>query len=66
MTNVLPKIARDGFYSTADAAHLLEVDRKTIYRWKQAGYIKAKRNKRNNRDYFMGYELMKVFGLPVR
>jgi len=62
MINVIPKIARDGFYSTADAAELLAVDPRTIYRWKKAGYLKAKKNWRNGRDYFMGYDLIRVMG----
>lgn len=45
-----------------EAAFLLDVDRRTIYRWRKMGYIKTKKYRHCGREYIMGRELVKFFG----
>lgn len=61
MTNNRPKVALEGQYSMTDAAILLDVDRKTIYRWRQMGYLKTKQHRHNSRPFILGREILKIF-----
>lgn len=62
MTSVRPDVCLNGHYSMTEAAFLLDVDRRTIYRWRKMGYIKTKKYRHCDREYIMGRELVKFFG----
>lgn len=62
MTNSRPRIALNDTFNFQEAADLLGVDRRTIYRWRRMGYIKVtKPRKVNKREYILGKELLKVY-----
>lgn len=61
MTNTRPRVALDGQYSMTEAAALLKVDRKTIYRWRTSGYIKTKIHRYTKLPFLEGREILKVF-----
>lgn len=62
MTNTRPRVALDGHYSFAEAAFLLGVDRKTIYRWRKLGYLPETRPRRvNRRSYILGKYIVRAF-----
>jgi len=52
----------DGTYSFAEAAAILEVDPKTIYRWRKLGYLPETKPRRvNRRSYILGKHIVRVF-----
>ena len=51
----------DGHYSVTEAAAILGVDRKTIYRYRQNGYMKEKHHRYNKRPFVTGREILKIF-----
>ena len=52
----------DGQYSFAEAALLLGVDRKTIYRWRKQGYLPETKPRRiNRRSYILGKYIVRAF-----
>lgn len=61
MTTTRPHVALEGRYSLADAARILEVDRKTIYRWRKCGYLKEKKHRFNKRPFILGRDLLRIF-----
>ncbi len=61
MTNTRPHVASDGRYSMTEAAALLGVDRKTIYRWRKSGYLKSHKRRMNDRPFLFGREILKIF-----
>ena len=62
MTNTRPRVATDGHYSFAEAASLLGVDRKTIYRWRRLGYLPESKPRRiNRRSYILGKHILRAF-----
>ena len=62
MTNTRPHVAQDGRYSFAEAASLLGVDRKTIYRWRKLGYLPETRPRRiNGRSSILGKHIIRAF-----
>ncbi len=65
MTNSRPHVALDGHYSMTEAASLLGVDRKTIWRWRDCGYLKAKKSRINRRPFVLGRDILKIFDLCV-
>lgn len=48
-----------------EAAALLGVNRKTIYRWRECGYLKTKIRRINKLPYVEGREILKIFDLCV-
>lgn len=61
MTNTRPRIPLDGHYTMTETADLLGVDRKTIYRWRQDGYLKETQRRRRPGKYILGREILKFF-----
>lgn len=62
MTNTRPRVAMDGHYNFEEAASLLGVDRRTIYRWRRLGYLpETKPRKVNRRSYILGKYILRVF-----
>lgn len=62
MTNTRPRVALDGQYSFTEAAAILGVDRKTIYRWRRLGYLPETKPRRvNRRSYILGKYIVRVF-----
>lgn len=62
MTNTRPHVAVDGHYNYEEAAILLGVDRRTIYRWRKMGYLpETKPRKINRRSYILGKYILRVF-----
>lgn len=62
MTNTRPKVALDGQYNFEEAAQLLGVDRRTIYRWRKQGYLpETKRRRVNRRAYILGRHILRVY-----
>ena len=61
MTTNRPHVALDGQYSMTEAALILEVNRKTIYRWRECGYLKTKKHRYNKRPFILGREILKIF-----
>lgn len=65
MTTKRPRVALDGHYSVTEVADMLEVDRKTIYRWRKCGYLKSQRQRHSTRAVILGREILKLFDLGV-
>ena len=65
MTTSRPHVTLDGRYSMTEAAVLLGVNRKTIYRWRECGYLKTKIRRINKLPYVEGREILKIFDLCV-
>ena len=61
MTNSRPHVALDGQYSMTEAAAILQVNTKTIYRWRQSGYLKTSKHRYNKRPFVLGREILKIF-----
>ena len=62
MINTRPRISLTDTFNFQEAADLLGVSRRTIYRWRQMGYIKVTKPRRvNRREYILGKELLKVY-----
>ena len=61
MTNTRPHVALNGQYSMAEAASLLDIDVRTLYRWRKNGYIKTKFHRFSKRPFVEGREISKVF-----
>jgi len=61
MTHTRPRVALDGHYSITEAAGLLGIDRKTLYRWRQLGYIKTKQHRFTKLPFVDGREILKVY-----
>ena len=57
-----PKVALDGHYSFADAAFLLNKDRRTIYRWRKLGYLpETKSRRQGGRGYILGKYILRAY-----
>ena len=57
-----PHIVLDAHYSFTEAAELLDVDRKTIYRWRKLGYLPVTRPRMvNHRCYVLGKHILRVW-----
>lgn len=62
MTNTRPHVALEGHYSFEEAAVLLGVDRRTIYRWRKMGYLPETKPRRvNRRSYILGKHIARAF-----
>jgi excisionase family DNA binding protein len=61
MTSTRPNVALDGHYSISEAASLLGVHRKTIYRWIGNGYMKKRSYRHSRRPFVVGTEIIKIF-----
>ena len=62
MTHTRPKVSPEGRYLFTEAAELLGVDRRTIYRWRKLGYLpETAPRKVNRRSYVLGKHILRVF-----
>lgn len=61
MTSSRPRVALDGQYTMTDAARILGVDRKTIWRWRECGYMKSRTHRHNRRPFVLGREILKMY-----
>jgi len=55
-----PEVSPFGHYSKTQAARILEVDRKTIYRWCRDGKLKTCWNKVLNTSYIPGSSILRL------
>lgn len=62
MTSTEPKVSDSGWYDTGQTALALGVDRRTIARHTEKGYIKCKVRKCNNRRVYSGREIKRYWG----
>ena len=65
MTTTRPQIPASGQYSMSEAAKLLGIDRKTLYRWRKCGYFKTKIRRVNKQPYAEAMEILKMYDLCV-
>ena len=57
-----PKVVLDGHYSFEEAADLLGVTRRTIYRWRKMGYLpETKPRIANRRAYILGKYIVRAY-----
>ncbi len=62
MTPTRPRVSPEGRYLFTEAAELLDVDRKTIYRWRKLGYLPVTRPRLvNHRCYVLGKHILRVW-----
>ena len=62
MTPTRPRVSPEGRYLFTEAAELLGVDRRTIYRWRKLGYLPVTRPRMvNHRSYVLGKHILRVF-----
>lgn len=61
MTNEEPKVADRGRYSTTETAKLLGIGRTTLYKYANAGLIKCGYRRTNNRPFFEGREILRLW-----
>ena len=60
MTTTEPKVALNGKYNQTQTAVLLEVDRKTIYRYIKGGLLKAHQG-RTGRLFVTGRDIIRLW-----
>ena len=63
MTTRRPRVALDGHYSMAETASILDVDRKTIYRWRQLGYLRTRHYRHNKLPFVLGREIVRLYDI---
>lgn len=61
MTNTRPNVAKNGLYNFKQTAILLEVDRRTIYRWRKLGYLPETKSALFGSNYILGKHILRVF-----
>lgn len=61
MTSKKPDIHADGRYSTNETAALLGISRKTLGRYTASGLIKCGRWRTNNRPFYTGREILRLW-----
>lgn len=62
MTNTRPHVTPEGRYSFAETAEILDVNVKTIYRWRKLGYLpQTAPRKVNRRPTILGKHILRVF-----
>lgn len=61
MTHSRPNVAVNGQYALGEAAHLLGINRRTLYRWRKLGYISTKIHRYAGTPFIEGREILKLF-----
>lgn len=62
MVNEPPKVSKSGRYSAKEAATLLGISPKTLYRHTVADNIKCERRQCNGRPVYLGSEILRFWG----
>jgi len=65
MTTSRPNIKPTDQFSLSETAVLLGVNRSTVYRWKDSGYLKTRKRRINKRPFVEGKEILKIFDLCI-
>ena len=65
MTNEEPKVADAGRYTMTETCKLLGIHRNTLRRWLQAGKMKVKFRRIDNRKVIEGSEIKKVWRIAL-
>ena len=61
MVNEEPKVSPNGRYNLSEAAKMLGVGRKTLYRYKETGKLAINYRKCNNLPYIKGSDITKCW-----
>ena len=61
ITSTRPDVPLDKQCSIAEAADLLGVRPKTVYRWIAKGLVKARKKRVNNAQFIYGREIIRVW-----
>lgn len=61
MTTEQPKVQRDGRYSLAESARLMDCDTRTLHKYAAYFGIAPGTNKVNGRPYFKGDQLLRIW-----
>jgi predicted site-specific integrase-resolvase len=65
MTNVEPKVADSGRYTMTETCKALCIHRNTLRRWLQAGKMKVKFRRIDNRKVIEGSEIKKAWRVAL-
>ena len=65
MTNVEPKVADAGIYTITETCKALGIHRNTLRRWLQAGKMKVKFRRIDNRKVIEGSEIKKAWRVAL-
>lgn len=61
MTATQPEVMPTGRYSVGDTAKLLDVSKRTVYRYIKDGLMKPQYRKVNSKPFVTGLEIVKVW-----
>ena len=61
MVSTVPNIRDDARLSLSEAARIMEIDRKTLYKYHKSGKLNVFYRRLNNRPYVLGKDLLKVW-----
>lgn len=65
MTNIEPKVADAGRYTMAETCKALGIHRNTLRRWLQAGKMKVKFRRIDNRKVIEGAEIKRAWRVAL-
>ena len=65
MTNVEPKVSDAGRYTMTETCKALGIHRNTLHRWLQAGKMKVKFRRIDNRKVIEGSEIKKAWRVAL-
>lgn len=65
MTNIEPKVADAGRYTMTETCKALGIHRNTLRRWVQAGKMKVKFRKIDNRKVIDGAEIKRAWRVAI-
>lgn len=61
MTTEMPQLSPNARLNTSQASRALGVDRSTLRRWEERGYIRARFNRDTGRAYWRGEDIVKLW-----
>jgi predicted site-specific integrase-resolvase len=65
MTNIEPKVADAGRYTMTETCKALDIHRNTLRRWVQAGKMKVKFRRIDNRKVIEGKEIKRAWRVAL-
>ena len=65
MTNIEPKVADAGRYTMTETCKALDIHRNTLRRWVQAGKMKVKFRRIDNRKVIEGAEIKRAWRVAL-